>query len=426
MAEKLPGTGREITTQCCIAGGGLAGLMLGFLLARAGVDVIVLEKHADFLRDFRGDTIHPSTIDLLDQLGLKERFLELPHDDITTLDIVISGNRIRPVDFRRLNGRTRFLALMPQWDFLNFVSSEAATHPNFHLLVSTAVTGLLWEGDRVVGVTAQGVEGEFEVRSDLTVAADGRDSVVRAASGLVAQDLGAAVDVLWFTLPKPQDPPPDTLAYIDQHSMVITIPRGDHYQAGLIIPKGGFVKIEEQGLDAFRTRLTDTAAILKPVVRTITDWTQLKQLSVQINRLSRWYEPGLLCIGDAAHAMSPAFGVGVNYAIQDAVATANRLAGPLLAGAIIERDLERVQRRRMWPVKRMQPIQLFLHRTIARPGSGVSMSTPPSRSIRLVLKLGLPFAQWLTARMVGRGFRPERLSRRLLVLFERADAHSVR
>jgi len=410
---------RRIETQCCIAGGGPAGLMLGYLLARAGVDVVVLEKHADFLRDFRGDTIHPSTIDLLDQLGLKERFLELPHDVITTLDIVVSGNRIRPVDFRRLRGGTRFLALMPQWDFLDFISSEAATHPNFRLLRSTAVTGLLHDGDRVVGVTAQDAEGDLEIHAALTVAADGRDSVVRAASGLVAQDLGVAIDVLWFTLPKPQNPPPDTLGYIDQHSMVITIPRGDHYQAGLIIPKGGFEEVQREGLAAFRARLTSTAAVLESVVSAVTEWSQVKQLAVQVNRLARWHEPGLLCIGDAAHAMSPAFGVGVNYAIQDAVAAANRLAAPLLAGTVTERDLARVQRRRLWPVKRMQPIQLLLHRTIARPGSGVRMSTPPPWGIRLLLAVGLPLAQWITARVVGRGFRPERLSRKLQRLSSR-------
>lgn len=407
MATKL------LQTQCCVVGGGPAGLMLGLLLARAGVEVVVLEKHADFLRDFRGDTIHPSTIDLLDQLGLKEQFLELPHDDITTLDVVVSGNRIRPVDFSRLRRGTRFLALMPQWDFLYFIASQAAKYPGFHLLMNAEVTGLLREGDRVVGATASDVQEEVEIRADLTVAADGRASVLREASGLIAQDFGIAIDVLWFTLPKPQDAPPPTLGYIDRHSMVLTIPRGDHYQSGMVIPKGGFDEIRSGGMDAFHRRIVDTAAVLAPVVNSITDWNQVKLLSVQVNRLSRWYQPGFLCIGDAAHAMSPAFGVGVNYAIQDAVAAANYLAAPLLAGTLTEGHLARVQRRRMWPVKRMQPIQLLLHKTIARPGSGIVLPTPLPRRIRVLLTVGLPAVQWLAAHLIGRGFRREKLSRGL-------------
>ena len=415
MAAKL------LQTQCCIVGGGPAGLMLGLLLARAGVEVVVLEKHADFLRDFRGDTIHPSTIDLLGQLGLKERFLELPHDTIETLDIVVSGNRIRPVDFGRLRKGTRFLALMPQWDFLDFIAAEAAQYPNFRLLTSTEVTGLLREDGSVVGVTATGLDGELKVFAELTVAADGRESVARQESGLVAREFGIAIDVLWFHLPKPPDSPPATLGYLDQHSMVLTIPRGDYYQSGMVIPKGTFEQIRADGLEAFRRRIVETAAFLAPVVSSIADWDQVKLLSVQVDRLSRWYLPGLLCIGDAAHAMSPAFGVGVNYAIQDAVAAANYLAGPLLNGAPTERDLARVQHRRLWPVKRMQPIQLILHRQIAKAGSGISLPSPLPLHIRVPLWMLLPALQWTAARLVGRGFRPERLSPRLLALFERAS-----
>ena len=412
-------TAKILKTQCCIAGGGPAGLMLGFLLARAGVEVVVMEKHADFLRDFRGDTIHPSTIDLLDQLGLKERFLELPHDDIETLDIVISGNRIRPVNFTRLKKGTRFLALMPQWDFLDFIAEEAGKLPNFTLLMSTEVTGLVREDGRVTGVSAMGADGELEIVANLTVAADGRESTVRRESGLVAREFGIAIDVLWFHLPKPSDPPPDTLGYIDKHSMVLTIPRNGYYQSGLIIPKGAFDQIRADGLEAFRRRIVETAGVLEPVVSSLTDWNQVKLLSVQVDRLEKWHLPGLLCIGDAAHAMSPAFGVGVNYAIQDAVATANYLAAPLLAGTLTERDLARVQRRRMWPVKRMQPIQLILHKTIARPGSGIVLATPLPRRIRVLLKLGLPLVQWIAAHVIGRGFRPERLSRELQRLSDR-------
>ncbi|MEO7123076.1 MAG: FAD-dependent oxidoreductase [Lacisediminihabitans sp.] len=406
-------TARLLVTQCCIAGGGPAGLMLGFLLARAGVDVIVLEKHADFLRDFRGDTIHPSTIDLLDQLGLKEQFLELPHDEITTLDVVISGNRIRPVDFGRLRRGTRFLALMPQWDFLYFIAGQAAKYPNFRLLMGTEMTGLLREDGRVVGATGRDADGQVEIHADLTVAADGRASVLRATSGLIARDFGVAIDVLWFTLPKPQDAPPATLGYIDRHSMVLTIPRGDHYQAGMVIPKGGLDEIRTGGMEAFHRRIVETAGFLEPVVSSVSEWNQVKLLSVQVNRLSRWYQPGLLCIGDAAHAMSPAFGVGVNYAIQDAVAAANFLAAPLSDGTLTERHLARVQRRRLWPVKRMQPLQLRLHETIVRPGSGIVLPTPLPRRIRVLLAVGLPAVQWLAAHLIGRGFRREKLSRGL-------------
>lgn len=412
---------RLLQAQCCIVGGGPAGLMLALLLARAGVEVVVLEKHADFLRDFRGDTIHPSTIDLLGRLGLKERFLELPHEEIRTLDVVVSGNRIRPVDFGRLRRGTRFLALMPQWDFLDFIAKEAARHPNFQLLMSTEVTGLLREGGRIVGVTANGPDGELRILADLTVAADGRESTVRRESGLVAREFGVAIDVLWFHLPVPPDPPPATLGYLDQHSMVLTIPRGDYYQSGMVIPKGGFDQIRVDGLEAFRRRIVETAAVLDPVVSSIVDWSQVKLLSVQVDRLDRWHLPGLLCIGDAAHAMSPAFGVGVNYAIQDAVAAANHLAAPLLNGVPNERDLARVQRRRLWPVRRMQPIQLILHKRIAKSGSGISLSTPPPWYVRTLLRMGLPLLQWTAARVVGRGFRPERLSPWLLVLFERAN-----
>jgi 2-polyprenyl-6-methoxyphenol hydroxylase-like FAD-dependent oxidoreductase len=419
-------TAKLLQAQCCIVGGGPAGLMLALLLARAGVEVVVLEKHADFLRDFRGDTIHPSTIDLLDQLGLKERFLELPHDTIETLDVVVSGNRIRPVDFGRLRRGTRFLALMPQWDFLDFIAAEAARHPNFRLLMSTEVTGLLREDGRVVGVAANGPDGELRVLADLTVAADGRESTARRDSGLAAREFGVAIDVLWFRLPEPPDAPPATLGYLDQHSMVLTIPRGNYYQSGMIIPKGAFGQIRADGLEAFRKRIVDTAAVLGPVVSSLSDWSQVKLLSVQIDRLSRWYLPGFLCIGDAAHAMSPAFGVGVNYAIQDAVAAANRLAAILLNGTPTERELARVQRRRLLPVKLMQPIQLVLHRRIARPGSGISLSNPPPWHTRALLRVGLPLLQWTAARLIGRGFRPERLSPWLLVLFERFDASAVR
>ena len=396
-----------LQTQCCVVGGGPAGLMLGLLLARSGVDVVVLEKHADFLRDFRGDTIHPSTIDLLGELGLAQSFLALPHTKIETLDIVVSGNRIRPIDFRKLRHGSRFLALMPQWDFLNFIAAEASRYPGFRLILEAEVRGILRERGQVAGVTAMTPDGPLEVRAGLTVAADGRASAVRAASGLLPREFGVAVDVLWFHLPRLGVPQPSTLAYLDSHSMVLTIPREDYYQAGMIIPKGGFDDIRAAGLDAFRKHIVGAAAFLAPAVLQLRSFDEVKLLSVQVNRLKRWHLPGLLCIGDAAHAMSPAFGVGVNYAIQDAVAAANILAPPLLAGSLTEADLARVQRRRLLPVRLMQPIQLLVHKRIGRADSGISLPHPLPLRWLLLLRLILPVVQRLAARLVGRGFRPE-------------------
>lgn len=407
---------RDLDTTCCIAGGGPAGLMLGFLLAKAGIDVVVLEKHADFLRDFRGDTIHPSTIDLLAELGLKQEFLKLPHHEVRGLDVVLSGNRIQPVDFTRLRGGTRFLALMPQWDFLNFIVAEASKLPTFRLITEAEVTGLVRKGGRARGVTASAPDGDFTVTAELTVAADGRDSVLRRASGLAVKEYGIAIDVLWFHLPKVGRERP-TLAYLDKKSMVLTIPRGDYYQAGMIIQKGGFPALQAQGLPAFRDRIAQTAPSVASVVDSLQEWDQVKLLSVQVNRLRRWYRPGLLCIGDAAHAMSPAFGVGVNFAIQDAVASANLLAEPLRAGTLTTDDLRRVQRRRLPPVRAMQPIQLQLHKRIANAGPGVNLPHPLPRRIRLVLRLLLPIIRRVAARVVGRGIRPEHLSPQLRRLF---------
>jgi 2-polyprenyl-6-methoxyphenol hydroxylase-like FAD-dependent oxidoreductase len=391
--------------------------MLGFLLAKAGVDVIVLEKHADFLRDFRGDTIHPSTIDLLDELGLKDAFLALPHNRVTGLDVVLSGNRIQPVDFTRLRGGTRFLALMPQWDFLNFIVAEASKLPSFRLITRAEVTGLVREGSGVRGVTASTPNGELTVKAQLTVAADGRDSVLRTASGLPLTEFGIAVDVLWFHLPRLRRERP-TLAYLDRKSMVLTIPRGDYYQAGMLIRKGSLPDLKQDGLAAFRQRIADTAPVVADVVDSLQSWEQVKLLSVQVNRLLRWYLPGLLCIGDAAHAMSPAFGVGVNFAIQDAVAAANRLAAPLRTGTLTTRDLGAVQRRRLPPVRVMQPIQLQLHKRIANAGPGVNLPHPLPARIRFVLHLLLPIIRRVAARVVGRGIRPERVSPQLRRLFE--------
>ncbi len=402
-----PLSATRITTTCVVAGGGPAGIMLGVLLARAGVDVVVLEKYPDFFRDFRGDTIHPSTIDLIDHLGLRERFDALPHSTIHTLDVVVNGNRLTPVDFSHVPGENKGIALMPQWDFLSLLAEEGARHPGFHLLMGAEATGILRHGDRVRGITARTENGSVEIEAILTVAADGRDSTVRCSAGLEPIEYGVAIDVLWFRLPRTAVDPPDTLGYIDAESMIITIPRQDYYQSGMLIAKGDFPAVQEAGIEQFRARIVRTAPFLAEVVDTLADWSQVKLLTVQVNRLSRWWQPGLLCIGDAAHAMSPAFGVGINYAIQDAVATANLLVDGLRAGSLGAADLERVQRRRLRPVARMQPIQLRLHALIAKPGGGGFLANPMRWWQRAAAAVVLPVLRRVAARIIGRGFRPE-------------------
>ncbi len=405
VAFKMPIT--RLSTTCCIAGGGPAGITLGLLLARAGIDVIVLEKHSDFFTDFRGDTIHASTLDLVDQLGLRERFDAISHTRISTLDIVVNGNRLTPVDFSHLRGRNRSIALMPQWNFLSLLAEEGARYPNFKLLMGTEGTGLLRDGNMVRGLTASTADGQVEIESLLTVAADGRDSTVRRSAGFEPIAYGVAIDVLWFRLPRTVVDPPDTLAYLNAESVVITIPRHDYYQAGMLIPKGAFATVQEAGIAEFRARIVRVAPFLAEVVDTLIEWDQVKLLTVQVNRLERWWQPGLLSIGDAAHAMSPAFGVGINYAIQDAVAAANLLVERLRIGSLDTSDLERVQKRRLPPVRRMQPLQLRLHDIIAKPGGGGFLPDPMRWWQRALAAILLPVVRGVTARIVGRGFRPE-------------------
>jgi 2-polyprenyl-6-methoxyphenol hydroxylase-like FAD-dependent oxidoreductase len=383
-------------------------MMLGIGLARAGVDVIVLEKHADFLRDFRGDTVHPSTLDVIDQLGIRDGFEAIEHRRVEGLDVVIDGTRLHPIDFASLPGPNRHIALMPQWDLLNLLAEHGRTLPGFRLLMSTEAIGLQRVGERTTGLVARDAEGELSIDADLTVLADGRGDRLREEAGLVVRSFGVPIDVLWFRIDAPDDVPPDTLAYVSDGAFLVTIPRTGYFQCGLLIPKGGFDAVRAGGIGAFRDRIVSAAPFLAPTVGIIEDWEAVKLLSVEVNRLERWWGPGLLAIGDAAHAMSPAFGVGINYAVQDAVAATNELAGPLRAGADLAPHLAAIQRRRLRPVARMQPLQLRAHRLI---GSGRSvLHRPPRWYERAAIALALPIARRAAARIVGRGFLPERFT----------------
>ncbi|MEV7635511.1 FAD-dependent oxidoreductase [Pseudarthrobacter enclensis] len=395
---------RNIERDCVIAGGGPAGMVLGYLLARAGLRVTVLEKHADFLRDFRGDTVHPSTITLLGELGLRDRFLDLPLTRISTLDVVFDGDRFTMADFGTLPGPDNFLVFAPQWDFLNFLAAEAQSLPGFELRMSTRADGLVYDGGRIAGVRATGPEGSLELRAPLTVAADGRASILRNDAGLHPTGFGVPIDVLWFHLPKPPQPVPATLGYASARGLVLTLDRGGYYQSGMVIPKDGFEGIKAQGIEAFRDRLTAAAPHLAGPARSITDWEQIKLLSVRINRLDTWHRPGFIAIGDAAHAMSPMFGVGINYAIQDAVALANAVIPELARGTVSDRTLAEVQKRREVPVRKMQRIQRLGHRVIARRPRGSRLVPRP---LAWALRGLSPVLRRATARFIGVGFRPE-------------------
>jgi 2-polyprenyl-6-methoxyphenol hydroxylase-like FAD-dependent oxidoreductase len=383
-------------------------MVLGYLLARAGLRVTVLEKHADFLRDFRGDTIHPSTLTVLGELGLRERFLELPLTRVRTMDLVVDGDRLTLSDYGTLPSPDNFLVFAPQWDFLNFLTREGKTLPGFELLMSTEATDVIVEGDTVRGLHVMGPEGAIELRATLTVAADGRASRIRDAVGFVPHELGVPIDVLWFDLPKPADPPPPTLGYLDGRGLVLTIDRGDRYQGGLVIRKGEFDDLKAAGIEALRDTIAGIAPVLAHVVGSLRGFDQVKLLSVQINRLDRWYRDGFIAIGDAAHAMSPVGGVGVNYAIQDAVALANAVGVELAEGRISTATLKRVQRRRMAPVRTMQFVQRLVHDRVARTAPRLRAFPRPAHAL---LRLGSPVLRRVMARVIGLGFRPEHLAK---------------
>lgn len=394
--------------QCCIAGGGPAGVMLGFLLARAGLDVVVLEKHADFFRDFRGDTIHPSTLELMHELGLLEQFLKLPHQQIHELHLDFGTSPLQIADFRHLPTRSKFIALMPQWDFLDFLAEQARAYPTFELHMATEATSLIEDRGRIRGVRARGPDGELEVHADLCVAADGRHSTLRERAGMRPRELGAPMDVLWFRLARQ----PDTeqpLGRFGAGQILITIDRGSYWQCGYLIAKDGYQALRARGLEVLRGHIAALVPALAASVAELTDWNQIKLLTVQVNRLEQWWRPGLLCIGDAAHAMSPIAGVGVNLAIQDAVATANEVAEPLLDAALEDQRLQAVQRRRQWPTSVTQRLQLLVQDKVI---SGVleDGATRPPLALRLMSRLSL--LRRLPSRLIGMGVRPEHIHTR--------------
>jgi 2-polyprenyl-6-methoxyphenol hydroxylase-like FAD-dependent oxidoreductase len=397
----------DLATRCCIAGGGPAGMMLGFLLARAGIDVVVLEKHGDFLRDFRGDTVHPSTMQVLHELGLLDGFLARPHSEVRTLAAKIGEELIQIADFSHLPTQAKFVAFMPQWDFLDFLADQAKRFPTFRLLMETDAIDLIREGDAVVGVTARGPDGALDIRAELVVACDGRHSTLRDAAGLQVIDRGAPMDVLWLRLSKHASDPAQILGHIDAGRIFIMLDRNDYWQCAFVIPKGGVDEVHARGLEAFRAEIARLEPFLRDRVQELTSWDDVKLLSVAVNRLDSWYRPGLLFIGDAAHAMSPVGGVGINLAIQDAVAAANVLVPRMTQRAATVEDLRAVQRRREWPTRMTQRMQVLVQNRVI---SNVLRNTATPKPPLIVRMFGqIPALQRLPARIIGMGFRPEHI-----------------
>ena len=399
---------QEISVRCCVAGGGPAGIMLGLLLARAGVDVLVLEKHGDFLRDFRGDTIHPSTLEIMYELGILNEFLKLPHQEVRMLEAQIGDDKILFADFTHLPTHCKFVAFMPQWNFLNFIADKASRYPTFNLRMNTEATGLIEESGRVVGLNATTPEGPLKIKADLVVGADGRHSVIREKTGLQVEKLSAPIDVLWFKLPRHPGDPETALGRFDLGRIFILLNQGDHWQCGLVIPKGSIEKLKEKGIQEFRRIVTEMSDVVADRVDQVRDWNDISLLTVAVDRLKNWSRAGLLCIGDAAHAMSPIGGVGINLAVADAVAAANILADPLRRGVVSTGNLRQVQRRRQLPMRVIQGMQIFIQNRIAMNILDSPRKLSPPLLIRLLA--GSALLRRIPARLIGMGFRPEHLT----------------
>jgi 2-polyprenyl-6-methoxyphenol hydroxylase-like FAD-dependent oxidoreductase len=400
-------TNTPFKKQCCVVGGGPAGMMLGFLLARAGVDVAVLEKHQDFFRDFRGDTVHPSTLELMHELGLLDEFLKLPHSTVGKLTMQFGAERMQMIDMTHLPTQCKYIALMPQWDFLNFLASKGKRYKTFDLLMQTDATDLIEEGGRVVGLRANSPNGPLEIRADLIVGCDGRHSTVREKAGFKSDDYGAPMDVLWFRIAHKAGDDPEIFGHIESGALMVMLDRGDYWQCAYVIPKGGIEKVKAAGIEAFRKRVLELSPFLADRIGEIKSFDDVKLLTVTVDRLRQWWRPGLICIGDAAHAMSPIGGVGVNIAVQDAVAAANRLAAPLKAGTLSGDDLQAIQDRRTFPAKMTQLIQLTMQNRIIGPAlQGKERPKPP-----LLFRLFdvFPVLRRIPARLLGLGVRPEHI-----------------
>ena len=398
-----PNTG-QMKVRCCVVGGGPAGMMLGYLLGRAGIDVVVLEKHADFFRDFRGDTVHPSTLQVMDELGLIDGFLKLPHQDIQKLDGMFGGTSVRIADLSRLSVKYPFIAMMPQWDFLNFLRDSGKRFPSLQVLMSAEATDLIRRGDAVAGVRVTTPDGTIDIEADLVIGCDGRRSIVRERAGLAVEEIGAPIDVLWFRVGRHPDETENLFARVDHGKMMVTFDRGDYWQCAYVIAKGQYDAVKARGLPALLDDVLRLAPILKAGIGDVKSFDDVKLLTVAINRLTRWTLPGLLCIGDAAHAMSPIGGVGINLAVQDAVATANILAAKLAQGCPSEHELDAVRRRREFPVRVTQRMQVIAQDNIIS-----AALKGGDRPVPLALRLitAMPWLQGLTARLVAVGVRPE-------------------
>jgi 2-polyprenyl-6-methoxyphenol hydroxylase-like FAD-dependent oxidoreductase len=397
----------EIKTTCCIAGGGPAGMMLGFLLARAGVPVVVLEKHEDFLRDFRGDTVHPSTLELMHELGLLQEFLRVPHSAVREISLQIGDDHLVVGYFEHLPVHCKFIALMPQWDFLNFLADRARRYPGFDLRVRTEATDLLFDDGRVAGLRAKTPDGQIEIRADLTVGCDGRHSTLRERAGFSVENLRAPMDVMWFRISRKDNDPAGVAARVESGRMLVMLNRNDYWQCAYIIPKGTADEVKQVGLDEFRNSVGDLFPLLRDRLHEIDSWDKVKLLTVEVDRLQRWYRAGLICIGDAAHAMSPIGGVGINLAVQDAVAAANILAEPLRRGTVTIDTLKQVQQRREFPTRVTQRLQIIMQNNLIGPALANKSKRP--RAPLFMKMMQWPLLRRIPGRLLAYGVRPEHI-----------------